>query len=149
LHKGCRLGIFLDAPRGAAALKLSLRRGGVCKCMRHVVTAFMVLLSAACATQSASYDSPISGTIGVVVANRDAAVVVTEVRTASAAARAGIRSGDRIRRCNGDAVESAREFERKVLDSRPGTIMRLDIGRGDESYSVELPVEEILTATLA
>lgn len=128
--------------------------------MRYPVLALLVLmLSAACAgsgtdraaraaVPSPNYDSPISGTIGVAVANRNAEVVVIAVRAASAAARAGIRSGDLIRRCNGKPVASAREFERRVLDSRPGTIMRLEIAHGAESTTVELPVDEILMATL-
>ena len=124
--------------------------------MRTTLAVLLVLiLTAACAGDGlkpeapATYDSPISGTIGVAVANGDAGVMIVGVRAGSAAARAGLREGDRIRRCNGEPVANARELERRVLDSRPGSILELEIGRGAESRSVVLPVEEILTAVQA
>lgn len=116
----------------------------------------IALLSAACAgdgrdTSASSaepHDSLIPGTIGIAVANQGADVVVSAVRPAGAAALAGIREGDRIRRCNGAPVANAREFERRVLDSRPGSVMQVELSRDGALRRVPLPVEEILTAVL-
>jgi S1-C subfamily serine protease len=117
---------------------------------------FVVLLSAACAGDgrdalvpaAEGYDSPIPGTIGIAVADRGGDVVVTAVRADGAAARAEVREGDRIRRCNGQPVTDAREFERRVLESRPGSVMQIELSRGGALRRVALPVEEILTAVL-
>ena len=64
------------------------------------------------------YDSPIPGTIGIAAANQNGAVVVVGVRAGSAAARADVRIGDRIRRCNGEALANARGF-RKTFSADP------------------------------
>lgn len=122
-----------------------------------LVILFAAGLTTACAGDTrdvvvpvtAAYDSPIPGTIGVAAVNQDGAVVVAGVRADSAAARADVRKGDRIRACNGAPVANARDFERRVLDSRPGSILELDLMRGDKSRSVALPVEEIPTAVQA
>ncbi len=126
--------------------------------MRLVLVVLLVLgLTVACAgdrlnrssASSAPYDSPIPGTIGIAAANQDGGVVVVGVREGSAAARADVRVGDRIRRCNGEAVANARELEQRVLDSRPGSVVELEVGRGAQWHNVALPVEEILTAVQA
>lgn len=126
--------------------------------MRLVFTVLLVLgLTVACAGDKLDrsarspqpYDSPIPGTIGIAAANQAGGVVVVGVRSGSAAARADVRAGDRIRSCNGAPVADARDFERRVLDSPPGSILELEVTRGTESRSVALPVEEILTAVQA
>jgi S1-C subfamily serine protease len=120
-----------------------------------LVISLLLILTAACAgdgpkaVPEAADDSPISGTIGLVVANQGSGVVVVAVRAASAAARADVRAGDRINSCNGAPVTDERDFERRVLDSRPGSVIELEIARGAESRRVSLPVEEILTAVQA
>ena len=119
--------------------------------MRCAFAVVLAMTLAACAgvERAASqprYNSLLPGTIGVAVENRGADIVVIAVGTA--AARAGVREGDRVVRCNGESVESARVFERQVLDSRPGSVMRLEIRRGDETRILDLPVEEMLMATL-
>src|ERR1700756_389327 len=101
--------------------------------MRVPLPATLVLiLTTACAdslhrvaTSPPPYDSPVSGSIGVAVANRGNDVVVTDVRANSPAARAGVVAGDRIAGCNGAAVTSALDFERRVLDSRTGSVLEL------------------------
>jgi S1-C subfamily serine protease len=116
-----------------------------------------IVLTAACAGGvtdvpagvQARYDSLRPGTIGLAVAASGSDVVVVAVREGSAAQKAGVREGDRITRCNGEPVDSLRGFEQRVLESRPGTFMRLELTRGTEVRAVELPVEEILTAELA
>jgi len=126
----------------ASFLKHPLRIGGV----------FAVALVAACAgggtpaPASARYSGLVPGTIGVAVGSRESEVVVTAVRADGAAARAGVRAGDRIRSCNGEAVTSTRQFERMVLDARPGSVVRLEIAGEPEPRTVVLPVEEISTA---
>ena len=124
--------------------------------MRTTLAVFLVLiLTAACAGDgikvppSAVYDGLIPGTIGIAVTNRNASVVVVAVRPGSAASRADVRVGDRINSCNGEPVTDEREFERRILDSRPGSVIELEIVRGAESRRVSLPVEEILTAVQA
>ena len=117
-----------------------------------LVVLLLLLLTAACAGDrlkpipEAVYDGLIPGGVGLVVANSASGVVVTAVRTGSAAARADVRAGDRISSCNGEAVTDERDFERRVLDSRPGSILELEIMRGGEQRRVSLPVEEIVTA---
>lgn len=126
--------------------------------MRLVFAVLLVLgLIVACAGEKLDrpaqspqpYDSPIPGTIGIAAANQGGGVVVVGVRSGSAAAQADVRAGDRIRRCNGTPVADARDFERRVLDSPPGSILELEVTRGSESRSVALPVEEILTGVQA
>ena len=126
--------------------------------MRTTLSGLLVLvLTAACAgdgakvpvVPAATFDSPIPGTIGVAVTNRDSAVVVVGVRAGGAAARADVREGDRISRCSGRPVVDARDFERRVLDARPGSLIELEVVRGGESRRLTLPVEEILTAVQA
>ena len=126
--------------------------------MRVPLAVLIVLgLTAACAGEGerspalepATFDSPIPGTIGVAVDDRDSGVIVVGVRAGSAAAGADVREGDRISRCNGAPVTSARDFERRVLDARPGSVIEVEIIRGSEWRRVSLPVEEILTAVLA
>lgn len=126
--------------------------------MRSVsATLLILILTVACAgdgrdtlaPRAERYDSPIPGRIGIAVANQAAGVVVVAVRAGGAAARAGIREGDRISRCNGAPVANARQFERRVLDSRPGSVMQIELSRAGELRSVSLPVEEILTAVLS
>lgn len=126
--------------------------------MRSVFAMLLILtLTVACAgggrdtvaPPAGRYDSPIPGRIGIAVANQAAGVVVVAVRAGGAAARAGIREGDRISRCNGARVSNARQFERRVLDSRPGSLMEVELSRAGELHRVSLPVEEILTAVLS
>jgi S1-C subfamily serine protease len=115
----------------------------------------VLILTAACVGEgvkpslSEAYDGLIPGTIGLVVTNSGSGVVIVAVRPGSAAARADVRTGDRITLCNGAPVTDEREFERRVLDSRPGSVLELEVTRGTESRRVLLPVEEILTAVQA
>ncbi len=116
------------------------------------------MLTAACAgdgpkaVPEAAHDSLMPGTIGIVVANQGSDVVVVAVRAGSAAARADVRAGDRISSCNGEPVTDERDFERRVLDSRPGSLIELEIARGAPGQTtvrrISLPVEEVLTAVL-
>lgn len=119
--------------------------------MRSILACFLLAAAAiGCAAGSPpQYDSPIPGTIGVAVARDGGGVFVAAVRPGSAAARAGVHVGDRIERLNGEKVTDARQFERRVLDSPPGAILRLDILFGNTTRTIKLPVEEISTASTA
>jgi S1-C subfamily serine protease len=123
-----------------------------------VIAATIALgLVAACAGEPArapqpdaiTFQSPLSGTIGVAVAAKGTDVVVVAVRADSAAARAHLQPGDRILRLDGVAVTDATDFERRVLDAVPRSVVKIDFARGTETRSVELPVEEVLLAVRA
>ena len=98
---------------------------------------------------SAPSESPLPGSIGVAVANKDNDVVVVAVRADSAAAHAHVQPGDRIVRLDGVPVNGAVELERRVLDAKPGTVMRVEFTRGTQTRVLELPVEELLLAVRA
>ena len=117
-----------------------------------LVVLLLLILTAACAgdghkvAPEAIYEGPIPGTIGIVVANQSSGVVVMAVRAGSPAARADVRVGDRISACNGEPVTDERQFEQRVLDSRFGSVIELEMARGAESRRISLPVDEIATA---
>jgi S1-C subfamily serine protease len=110
------------------------------------VRAVLLLLAAvlaACAQpppqqQEAPVDSVVPGTIGVTVRRDQSAVVVSGVRKGSAA-----RVGDIVLRYNGEPVNSPRQFYRLVVDSRPGSMARLEVMREGAVRTLELPVREL------
>jgi S1-C subfamily serine protease len=119
-----------------------------------IATAGLALI-AACAEDpvrapppSVSFDSPLSSSIGIAVAPMGRDVVVVAVRAGSAAARAHLQPGDRMR-LEGEQLTDATDFERRVLDAKPGTVMRVEFSRGTQTRVVELPVEELLLAVRA
>lgn len=93
----------------------------------------------------APVDSLVPGTIGILAKRTPEGVVVTQVRKAGAAAAVGVRPGDRVLRYNGAPVWDLRQFNRRVLDSPPGSRARLDIERDGRTRSVELEVRELDT----
>lgn len=125
--------------------------------MRGVVIAAAGLaLVAACAEDpvrtpppAGSFGSPLSSSIGIAVAPTGRDVVVVAVRTDSAAARAHLQPGDRILRLDGEQLTDVTQFERRVLDATPGSVMRVEFARGIQTRVVELPVEELLLAVRA
>jgi len=125
--------------------------------MRGVVIATAGLaLIAACAEEpvrapppAVGFDSPLSSSIGIAVAPMGREVVVVAVRADSAAARAHLQPGDRILRLDGAQLTDVTDFERRVLDATPGTVMRVEFSRGTQTRVVELPVEELLLAVRA
>jgi S1-C subfamily serine protease len=102
---------------------------------------------AACAEQPilSNDDSVVPGSIGVVVRQEPKILVVTAVRRDGPAARTGVRVGDIVLRYNGEALASARHFYRLVLDSRPGSIARLELLREGAVRVIEVPVEQLDT----
>lgn len=99
------------------------------------------------ALSSNRYESPVPSRVGIAVQNVGKEVVV--VALSGAAARAGVRQGDRLRTCDGTPVANARDFEQRVLESRPGSVVDLELDREGKTQRVSLPVEEILTAVLS
>lgn len=104
-------------------------------------------LLAACATEvmppaaSPPQDSLLPGTIGVLVQPSKAGVVVAAVREGIWA----LREGDLVVRYGSAAVTSVREFNRLVLDSRPGSVASLELVRDGARRWVELPVRQLDT----
>jgi S1-C subfamily serine protease len=102
---------------------------------------------AACAEQPImpSGDSVVPGSIGVIVGQQPEILVVIAVRKDGPAARTGVRVGDIVLRYNGEALTSARHFYRLVLDSRPGSIARIELLRDGAARVVEVPVQQLDT----
>jgi len=86
-------------------------------------------------------DSVVPGTIGVMVRQQGASVIVAAVGTRSA--ERGVQVGDLVLRYNGEAVTSARQFYRLVVDSAPGSLARLEVMREGAARTLELPVREL------
>jgi S1-C subfamily serine protease len=68
--------------------------------------------------------------------------VVTEVRRASVAARAGLRSGDLVLALAGTAIRSPDDFRQAIRRARGGPEVALDVARGPSRYRLSLPLEE-------
>lgn len=106
------------------------------RAVKRALLAFLVLLNAACAHEPPTaprQDSLLPGNIGITVG----------------AERKGVRPGDVVLRFNGEPVSSVREFNRLVVDSRPGSFVRLELVRDGSARSVELPVEQLDTTPRA
>lgn len=82
--------------------------------------------------------SVVPATIGVTVRQDRSAVVVSGARKES-----GVRVGDIVLRYNGETVTSPRQFYRLVVDSRPGSLARLEVLREGAVRTLELPVREL------
>jgi S1-C subfamily serine protease len=112
-------------------------------------TAIMLAALAACAqppvpqVDAPQGDGVVPGTIGVLVRDEQSRVVVAAVKQHSAAAQRGVEVGDVVVSCNGEAVASVRQFNRLVLDSAPGSLVRLQILRAGAVHTLEVPVEQL------
>ena len=105
--------------------------------------AFLLFAAVAACAQAPleQKDSVVPGTIGVMVRQQDARVIVAAVGKGSA--ERGVHVGDRVLRYNGEAVTSARQFYRLVVDSAPGSLARLEVVREGAARTLELPVREL------
>lgn len=63
--------------------------------------------------------------------------LVSKVEPDSAAARAGLRSGDVILKCDGEPVADAGQLSSRVGLSRPGQTVKLDIWRDGKAQTIE------------
>src|SRR5690606_20920138 len=86
---------------------------------------------------------PLDGRIGVVVRSVPSGVIVNRVD--AAAAQAGVHPGDRVLTVNGEPVSTVREFNRRVLEARPGSALELELRRADVPHTLHLPVREVDT----
>lgn len=68
-------------------------------------------------------------------------VVVDEVQDNSPAARAGLKSGDRIVEYDGDRVRSVRQFSRVVQETAPDRTVAVVVTRGDQRLTVNVTPE--------
>lgn len=68
--------------------------------------------------------------------NRDSGVLVSQVKTGSAAQRSGILAGDVITALDGNLMRNATEFRRKISSMAPDTTIRLSIERSDKSLEI-------------
>jgi S1-C subfamily serine protease len=84
--------------------------------------------------------SVVPGTIGVTVRQAGPAVVVSAVRNGSE-----LRVGDVVLRYNGETVGSPRQFYRLMVDSVPGSRVRLEVLREGNERTLEVPVRELDT----
>ncbi len=67
---------------------------------------------------------------------------VEEVAPGSPADKAGVRANDLISFVDGEPVPSIRAFLDQVAKARPGTVLRLEVRRGDGLQTVELVLAE-------
>jgi S1-C subfamily serine protease len=119
--------------------------------MRSFIVSTLCLFATACASEGAldardpppPAESVVPGTIHVAVEPQAGAIVVAAVREDSAAAREHVAPGDRLVRLEGQPIGDVREFERRVLGTRPGSRVRVDVVHDGKARRVELPVEEI------
>jgi S1-C subfamily serine protease len=100
------------------------------------------------ATPVVSQRSVVSGTIGVMVEPSPDGLRVAALDPAGAAARAGLEKGDVVLRAQGRPLPSVREFNTRVVDSRPGRPLRLDVRRGAQALSIDVTVEQVRSALL-
>lgn len=71
--------------------------------------------------------------------------IVTDIRSDTPAARAGLQSGDVIREVNGKKVEDSRQLRLLISQSEPGSKVALRILRSEPGRK---PAERTITATL-
>ncbi len=82
------------------------------------------------------------GSVGIELAEKDDAVVVTRVLEQSPAANAGLKAQDRILQVGKDEVKTIADVRRHTATVLAGQTVRLVIGRGDEKMEVELKAGE-------
>jgi serine protease Do len=110
--------------------------------------ALVVLLLAACSSVPPRVDtgSVVPGSIGAIVDATPVGVRVRALDPDGPAARAGLREGDLIIRCEDEAVTTTRAFNRCVLSTPPGRRVRLDVVRDDRTRAVDVNVIQLGTA---
>lgn len=117
--------------------------------LRACVTLLALALAACTANEvvpPAAGDSLVPGSIGVTVRREPAGVVVTGVARHGPAAQAGVRVGDIVLRYNGEPVVDSRQFYRLVVDTRPQSVIRLELLQSGGIRELAVPVEQLDTA---
>ena len=122
--------------------------------MKALCAAGLLALLAGCAQPEApaprvepapAEDSLVPGTLGVIVRPDASGVVVTAVGPRGPAARSGMRVGDVLVRYNGEAISSPRQFYRLMVDSRPGSVVQVQLRREGALHTLDVPVEQLDT----
>jgi serine protease Do len=72
---------------------------------------------------------------------------VEEVAPGSPAEKAGIRVNDLISFIDGEPVDSIRTFQDYMKRTRPGTVVRVEVRRGDALQSIEVKLDEFPKGT--
>jgi S1-C subfamily serine protease len=111
--------------------------------LRVLLLVLMAAVWSGCATQRPAEESVVPGTIGVAVARTSTGIAVAALGREGPAARADVRVGDIVVSYNGTAISTARQFQRLIVDSKPGTIVRLELRRSGKSLLVDVRVGEL------
>lgn len=90
--------------------------------------------------------SLLPGTIGAVVEPAEGGVRVQALDQDGTAARAGLQVGDVIVRCANVPVATTRDFNQRVLATRPGGRLRLDVRRNAQPLRLDVDVVQLRTA---
>ena len=122
--------------------------------MRACVAVVIVLALGACAGAPSTPPAPKAppgrslapGTIGAIAEPADGGVRVKALDPEGPAVQAGVRTGDLIVRYNGSALRDVRDFNQRVMRSRPGSVARLSVQRGTQAFSAEVEVKQLRTA---
>jgi cytochrome c oxidase subunit IV len=92
---------------------------------------------------AAEGDSVVPSTIGMAVRAVPAGVEVTGLRKDGAAARAGLKVGDVVVRYDGHSIAGLTEFRRLVLDTKPGSVVRLVFLRAGAVHAADVTVKQL------
>ena len=114
--------------------------------MRSALIALLVVAACSSAPPREDTGSVVPGSIGAMVDATPAGVRVHALDPNGPAARAGLRVGDLIIRCDDEAVTTTRAFNRCVLTTPPGRRVRLDVVRNDRTLAVDVNVIQLGTA---
>jgi serine protease Do len=86
-------------------------------------------------------DALVSSGLGIEVTERGGGLLITDVRSSSAAARIGIKSGDRLLAVAGRPVTTRGELRQALYPVRHAGSVLLTIGRGPYAYAVTVPFD--------
>ncbi len=122
--------------------------------MKALCAAGLLVLLTGCAQPEAppprvepapAVDRLVPGTIGILVRPDPSGVIVSALGARGPAARSGVRVGDVVVRYNGEPLSSPRQFYRLMVDSRPGSVARLELRCEGAVHTLEVPVEQLDT----
>lgn len=70
-------------------------------------------------------------------------ILVSNVRTGSAADKAGVKRGDIIKAINGEKIEDSNVLRNKVAGTLPGTEIKITVSRGSEELELTARLDEL------
>lgn len=80
--------------------------------------------------------------------DQEPGVAIQRVQSGGPAALAGLRSGDRITKINGDQVEAVEKLVEMVQDYEPGDKLELTVQRGDQHLELSAELGDVRNAPL-